>query len=253
MRFGALDPAAAAARASLDVHDPAVWRRAPARQRSASARRYMDGLWSTPRPRRARAARGAQRRGARRAPRAALRPLIAPGARALAAARATRPRAAAAQIAAHYDLGNDLFALLLDETMMYSCGDLRARRTRRCDEAPLAKLEPRSAASSSSRPGDHLLEIGTGWGGLAVHAARALRLPRHDHDDLARAARRSPSQRVRAAGLEDRVDGAAATTTATSRARYDKLVSIEMIEAVGWQRLRHVLRALQRPAGARRR
>ena len=71
-------------------------------------------------------------------------------------------------IAAHYDLGNDLFALFLDETISYSCGSSSAttRRSRGADRqvrAPLPQAGP--------LPSDHLLEIGTGWGGLAIHAA----------------------------------------------------------------------------------
>ena len=135
-------------------------------------------------------------------------------------------------IAAHYDLGNDLFELMLDETMMYS-GAIFERRDMTLAEASRAKLE-RICDKLDLGPSDHVLEIGTGWGGFALHAARDARLPRDDHDALARAARAGARSASRDAGLEDRVtvlldDYRELTGT------YDKLVSIEMIEAVGWK------------------
>ena len=72
-------------------------------------------------------------------------------------------------IAAHYDLGNDLFELMLDPTMMYSCA-IFERRDMSLEEASRAKLE-RICEQARPRPSDHVLEIGTGWGGFAVHAA----------------------------------------------------------------------------------
>ena len=73
-------------------------------------------------------------------------------------------------IAAHYDLGNDLFELMLDETMMYSCA-IFARRDQPLEEASRAKLD-RICDKLDLQPSDHVLEIGTGWGGFALHAAR---------------------------------------------------------------------------------
>ena len=84
----------------------------------------------------------------------------------LAAQHAGRSRR---QIAAHYDLGNELFGLFLDPTMMYSCAIFDSPHAT-LEEASLAKLE-RVCASSTSGPDDHVLEIGTGWGGFAVYAA----------------------------------------------------------------------------------
>ena len=76
---------------------------------------------------------------------------------------------------------------MLDETMMYS-GAIFERRDMTLAEASRAKLE-RICDKLDLGPSDHVLEIGTGWGGFALHAARDPRLPRHDHDALARAAR----------------------------------------------------------------
>jgi cyclopropane-fatty-acyl-phospholipid synthase len=132
-------------------------------------------------------------------------------------------------ISAHYDLGNDFFRLMLDETMMYSCA-LFERPEMTLAEASTAKLE-RICRALALGPADHVLEIGTGWGGFALHAA--LR-----HGCRITTTTISPSQfevareRIRAAGLEDRV------TLLLEDYRdlggtYDKAVSIEMIEAIG--------------------
>ena len=165
-------------------------------------------------------------------PRCAALPLRpAPAALARCAAQHAR-RARAAHIAAHYDLGNDLFELFLDETMTYSCARLRAARR---DAARGAGAQARRICRKLELgPDDHVLEIGTGWGGFAMHAAgrygcrvTTTTISREQHDAARRAGAR---RRARGPGR-----GAAARTTATCSGRYDKLVSIEMIEAVGWQ------------------
>jgi cyclopropane-fatty-acyl-phospholipid synthase len=132
-------------------------------------------------------------------------------------------------IAAHYDLGNEFFRLMLDETMMYSCA-LFERPGMTLAEASIAKLD-RICAALALQPSDHVLEIGTGWGGFALHAA--LR-----HGCRVTTTTISPSQfelareRVRAAGLEKRVT-VMLEDYRDLGGRYDKLVSIEMIEAIG--------------------
>ncbi|MDH5534762.1 MAG: cyclopropane-fatty-acyl-phospholipid synthase family protein [Betaproteobacteria bacterium] len=134
-------------------------------------------------------------------------------------------------IAAHYDLGNDFFRLFLDPTMMYSSA-IFERLDMTLEEAQLARLA-RICRQLRLTPLDHLLEIGTGWGGMAIYAAShhgcrvtTTTISREQYE-LAR-------ERVAAAGLSDRVtvlleDYRDLTGT------YDKLVSIEMIEAVGYQ------------------
>ena len=102
------------------------------------------------------------------------------------------------------------------------------------EEASTREARPDLPTSSTSQPTDHLLEIGTGWGSLAVHAARDPRLPRDHDDDLARPARDRRAPRARGGARGPR-DACCWRTTATSRGRYDKLVSVEMIEAVGWK------------------
>ncbi len=135
------------------------------------------------------------------------------------------------QIAAHYDLGNELFGLFLDPTMMYSCAIFPSPRAT-LQEASLAKLEL-VCAKLDLGPGDHVLEIGTGWGGFAVYAAEH-RGCRVTTATISREQHAYATERVRAAGLEDRVTVLLEDYRAL-RGTYDKLVSIEMIEAVGWQ------------------
>jgi cyclopropane-fatty-acyl-phospholipid synthase len=137
------------------------------------------------------------------------------------------------RIEAHYDLGNELFALFLDRTMMYSCAVFEQPRAT-LEEASLAKLE-RVCAKLDLGPQDHLLEIGTGWGGLAVYAAQRYGC-RVTTTTISREQHTHACERVREAGLEERVTVLRQDYRQLS-GTYDKLVSIEMIEAVGWQDL----------------
>ena len=135
----------------------------------------------------------------------------------------------ARNIAAHYDLGNGLYELMLDETMAYSCGIFASEQTTLA-EASRAKFDA-ACRKLELQPGDHLLEIGTGWGGMAIHAAQhygcrvtTTTISRRQHDYAA--------ERIARAGLGERItlrfDDYRDLTGS-----YDKLVSIEMIEAVG--------------------
>jgi len=136
-------------------------------------------------------------------------------------------------IAAHYDLGNELFELMLDETMMYSSAYF-PRLDMTLAEAQAAKLEL-ICDELALGPEDHVLELGTGWGGLALHAART----RGCHvttTTISREQYEYARARVRAAGLEDRVT-VLCEDYRDLKGRYDRLVSIEMIEAVGWREL----------------
>jgi cyclopropane-fatty-acyl-phospholipid synthase len=146
------------------------------------------------------------------------------------------------QIAAHYDLGNELFSLFLDPTMMYSCAFFESPAST-LEEASLAKLE-RVCEKLELGPEDHVLEIGTGWGGFAVHAASRYGC-RVTTTTISREQFAYARERVRLAGLEDRV-AVKLEDYRDLRGRYDKLVSIEMIEAVGWQHLRTFFRRCSR-------
>ena len=132
-------------------------------------------------------------------------------------------------IAAHYDLSNDFFRLFLDDNMMYSSA-VFPRPDSSLEEASHYKVD-RICKKLALVPEDHLLEIGTGWGGFALHAAReygcrvTTATISQQQCELAR-------QRVRAAGLDGRVEVVLADYR-DLQGQYDKLVSIEMIEAVG--------------------
>jgi cyclopropane-fatty-acyl-phospholipid synthase len=132
---------------------------------------------------------------------------------------------------AHYDLSNEFFELMLDETMMYSCA-VFDRPGMDLADAQRAKLD-RLCTKLDLGPEDHVLEIGTGWGGFAVHAASTYGC-RVTTTTISDAQFRYAAKRVADAGLSDRVavlDLDYRDLTGT----YDKLVSIEMIEAVDWR------------------
>ncbi len=135
------------------------------------------------------------------------------------------------QIAAHYDLGNELFRLFLDPTMMYSCAIFDSP-TATLEQASLTKLE-RICAKLDLGPEDHVLEIGTGWGGFALYAAQHYGC-HVTTTTISREQHAYASEQVVAADLSDRVT-VLLEDYRDLRGRFDKLVSIEMIEAVGWQ------------------
>ena len=120
---------------------------------------------------------------------------------------------------------------MLDPTMTYSCA-VFDRPGMTLEQAQLAKYE-HVCEKLELGPGDRVLEIGTGWGGFAVHAA-ATRGCSVTTTTLSREQREHALEVVRRAGLEDRVS-ILLEDYRDLRGRYDKLVSIEMIEAVGWQ------------------
>jgi cyclopropane-fatty-acyl-phospholipid synthase len=135
----------------------------------------------------------------------------------------------ARNIAAHYDLGNAFYALMLDESMAYSCG-IFAHPDATLAQASCAKFDAacRKLALSSA---DHLLEIGTGWGGLALHAASHYGC-RVTTTTISRAQYEFARERIAAAGLADRIT-LLLEDYRDLHGSYDKLVSIEMVEAVG--------------------
>ncbi|MBT8421765.1 MAG: cyclopropane-fatty-acyl-phospholipid synthase family protein [Gammaproteobacteria bacterium] len=132
-------------------------------------------------------------------------------------------------IRAHYDLGDDLFELFLDPTMSYSSAVYPTPEAS-LEDAAVHKLDL-VCRKLQLQPDDHLLEIGTGWGGLAEHAAShyGCRVTTTTISDNQHA---MAEQRIRAAGLEDRVT-ILKKDYRDLEGHYDKLVSIEMIEAVG--------------------
>ena len=139
--------------------------------------------------------------------------------------------AARRHISAHYDLGNDLFALFLDESMMYSSA-VFPQPGATLAEAQAHRLE-RICRALELGPEDHLLEIGTGWGAMAAYAASNYGC-RVTTTTISREQREGALRRIQDAGVEDRVT-VLLDDYRDLRGRYTKLVSLEMIEAVGWQ------------------
>lgn len=134
-------------------------------------------------------------------------------------------------IGAHYDLGNEFFKLWLDETMAYSSG-IFLHPEGSLQEASEEKID-RVCRKLALRPGDHLLEIGTGWGALAIHAASHYGC-RVTTTTISQEQAAVARERIHQAGLSDRIT----LLTADYRdltGQFDKLVSIEMIEAVGFK------------------
>jgi len=132
-------------------------------------------------------------------------------------------------VAAHYDLGNGFYRLFLDDGMSYSCAVFDHPATTLAD-AQQAKLE-RICAALELRAGDHLLDIGCGWGALAEHAART-RGCRVTGITLSREQLAWARDRVAAAGLADRVE-LRLQDYRDLTGRFDAVASIEMVEAVG--------------------
>jgi cyclopropane-fatty-acyl-phospholipid synthase len=221
------DPQAPLA-ATLHIHDPRFYRALALGGHLGAAEAYLDGWWSTDdltslvrlflRNRHlADVLDGGWARLAR------------PLRRVWHALRRNTRRGSRRNITAHYDLGNAFFAEFLDETLTYSC-NIFERPDSSLREAAEAKYD-RICRKLKLGPHDHVLEIGTGWGGFALHAAgrygcrvTTTTISAEQHA-LARA-------RVAEAGLDDRITVLARDYRDLS-GRFDKLVSIEMIEAVG--------------------
>jgi cyclopropane-fatty-acyl-phospholipid synthase len=181
--------------------------------------------------------------------RRAARPLVALPQALHGRSKRNTPRRARRQIAAHYDLGNDLFSLMLDETMTYSCAFFDDGATSLLD-AQVAKLE-RICRKLDLKPSDRVLEIGGGWGGFAIHAAARYGC-RVTTTTISAEQHRLAAQRIRAAGVEHLVT-LLLVDYRDLEGTFDKLVSIEMIEAVGWQYLDTFFKrcaALLTPEGA---
>lgn len=155
--------------------------------------------------------------------------LAAPTARWFHKLRSNTKAGSRKNIQAHYDLGNELFQLFLDPTMNYSAGIFETPETT-LEEASIAKMD-RLCRKLELNADDHLLEIGTGWGAMAMHAAREYGC-RVTTTTISKEQHKLAGARIAAAGLDDRI------TVLLSDYRdltgtYSKIVSVEMIEAVG--------------------
>lgn len=136
-------------------------------------------------------------------------------------------------IAAHYDLGNDFYSLFLDETMTYSCGIFPSSSSS-LQEASVAKYD-RICKKLLLSHREHVLEIGGGWGGFALHAAKNYGC-RVTTTTISHQQYEFVQQLIRKEGMDDRIE-ILLKDYRDLQGTYDKLVSIEMIEAVGHQYL----------------
>ena len=215
-------------RAEFHVHDREALVRLLLNGETGGGEAYMDGLWSSPdlgallglaaRNREALALSA----GWFRAPSQLARTL------AHRARRNTKGQARR-NIAAHYDLGNTFYRLFLDETMTYSSAVFE-HPDQSLAEAQRAKYR-RIADGAGLQPGQHVLEIGTGWGGFALYAAGE-RGCRVTTVTISKEQHALATERVRAAGLEDLVE-VRLQDYRDIEGTYDAIVSIEMLEAVG--------------------
>ena len=218
--------------AHLRIHDPAFYRLAALNGSVGAGEAYMDGLWEVDdlvalvRI----LVRNRDRLDAMETGMARIGGWMMQGLHLLS--HNTR-KGSRRNIAAHYDLGNPLFKLFLDENLMYSSAIFESA-DESLEVASARKLE-RICAKLRLGPQHHVVEIGTGWGGFALHAARhhgcrvtTTTISREQHD-LAR-------ERIQAAGLSDRVT-LLLQDYRDLQGEYDRVVSIEMIEAIGHQYL----------------
>jgi cyclopropane-fatty-acyl-phospholipid synthase len=217
-------------RASVEVHDERFWSAVALRGSVGAGEAYSTAWWTSPDP--------------TAVVRIFVRNQEVLGALDSGLARLSKPLLAAyhrlnkntkdgsrTNIAAHYDLSNEFFALFLDETMTYSCGIFDGADTT-MREASLAKID-RLCRKLDLRPEHHLLEIGTGWGAFAIHAAREYGC-RVTTTTISGRQFDWAQARIRQAGLEDRIT-LLLEDYRNLEGTYDRLVSVEMIEAVGHQ------------------
>ena len=148
-------------------------------------------------------------------------------------------------ISAHYDLSNEFFEKMLDPTMCYSCGIFETPDST-LEEASIEKMD-RLCRKLYLKPEDHLLEIGTGWGGLAIHAAKNYGC-KVTTTTISREQHAMARKRIDEAGLQNQID-LKLEDYRNLAGQYDKIVSVEMIEAIGksqfgifWKRCSELLR-----------
>ncbi len=234
-RFGSVDPGEPL-RATVTVHTPAFYRALLTGGSLGLAQSYIDGVWDVD------DALTLTRIASRNMAlvdrvRDTMAPVTVPVQRGLRwFDRNTRARSAE-NIHRHYDIGNEFFALMMDPTMQYSCG-LYQRPDMTLHEAQVAKLD-RACRWLGLTPDDHVLEIGVGWGGFAIHAARnygcrvtAATISREQFDYVTR--------EIAAAGLQDRIT-LVLQDYRDIRGTYDKVVHIEVIESMGAQYIERFL------------
>ena len=218
----------AAKEVAIEVLEPRFYRTVAFGGSLGFGRAFVEGLWTTSDlplllQRLARATVGADRvEGPATWPAQAIRTLRQLG-------RRNTRRGSRRNIHAHYDLSNEFFALFLDESMTYSSGLFDSPDVTLA-ESQAAKYD-RIAQRLQLKQHDHVVEIGCGWGGFAEHAAGKYGC-RVTGVTISLAQFEFARRRIAAAGLQERVD-IRLCDYRDLEGRFDKLASIEMIEAVG--------------------
>ncbi len=224
------------ASARIDVLRPRLFRRLAADGDVALGEAYVDGDWSTPDLVRVlttllRGRDALERPRGVRGVAAVLAGMAASRRRAPRDQATNTPVGSRENIRRHYDLGNEFFRLFLDPTMTYSSARFPTTATG-LERAQEHKMELTLAQTGlSHRPGSHLLELGSGWGGLALAAARSFDC-RVTSLTLSREQLAFARARATEAGLADRVSFEYADYR-EAQGTYDAIVSVEMLEAVG--------------------
>ena len=222
----------ASIQATVQVHDLNTYREIAFRGALGGAEAYMDGHWSTDNLT-AVIRILARNRDIFHQVNQTWAPFVNLGLALFRSLRRNTRAGSRKNISAHYDLGNDFFELFLDPTLTYSSGVFEKSDTT-MEEASLAKYD-RLARKIELSSEDHVLEIGTGWGGFAIFAARKYGC-RVTTATISQEQHRLATQRVAEAGLADQVE-VVSCDYRDLEGQYDKLVSIEMIEAVGSKHL----------------
>ncbi|MCL4799484.1 MAG: cyclopropane-fatty-acyl-phospholipid synthase family protein [Burkholderiales bacterium] len=217
-----------AAAAELEVHDWSTFGAALASGDIGFGEAYMRGYWSSPDLAGLLGLFAANRDMTERAADGGFWGKVAHRARHLL--RANTRAGSRRNIAAHYDLGNDFYALWLDPSMTYSSALFEGDRSRTLEQAQRAKYE-RILRRIAPRAGAHILEIGCGWGAFAELAAREYGC-RVTGITLSREQLAYAEARIARAGLADRVRLELRDYRDVA-GQYDHVVSIEMVEAVG--------------------
>ncbi len=214
--------------ARIEVHDPRFYTSVALGGILASGEAYMEGLWSCDDLALLVHILLVNEEARQRFDGTAVR--LAKGARRLwERARENTRSGSRRNIQAHYDLGNDFFEAFLDPTMTYSCGIFDEPGVA-MEQASIAKYD-RLCRVLALGPDDHVVEVGCGWGGFAMHAAAHYGC-RVTGTTLSVEQLELARERIAASGLSSRVD-LVLEDYRDLTGRYDRLVSIEMIEAVG--------------------
>jgi len=224
--------------ASILIHHPSFYNRILFSGSIGAAEAYMEGLWSADnlttvmriiainQPVFAEMETGLAR-------------LTAPIYKAYHWARKNTRVGSRKNILAHYDLGNSFYKLFLDPTMTYSCGIFESELST-MEEASVAKYD-RICRKLQLGPGDRVVEIGTGWGGFALHAVQNYNV-HVTTTTISDEQHRFAAEQFKKAGIQDRVT-LLKEDYRNLKGQFDKLVSIEMIEAVGHQYFNTFFRA----------